>query len=61
MNVQVQHLAAGLALLTLVPVSVYAVGHSLWAVVALLNVVLVAACLYYMFGPEERETAHVAG
>jgi hypothetical protein len=61
MNVQVQHLAAGLALLTLVPVAVYAVGQSLWAVVALLNVVLVAACLYYMFGPEERGTTPAAG
>lgn len=61
MNVRVQYLAAGLTLLTLVPVALYAVGQSLWAVVALVNVVLVAACLFYMFGPAERQTAHAAG
>lgn len=61
MNVRVQRLAAGAALLTLVPVAVYAIDQTLWAVVALLNVMLVAACLYYMFGPEDNQTAHAAG
>lgn len=61
MNVRTQHLAAGTALLALLPVALYVVGHSTFTALALLNVVLVAGCLYYMFGPSESERAHATG
>jgi len=61
MNVRPRHLAAGTLLLALVPVALYAVGASTVAAIALVNVVLVAGCLYYMFGPSENEHAHASG
>jgi len=61
MSVQLRRLAAGLLLLALVPVALYAAGQSTLAVISLVNVVLVAGCLYYMFGPSESERTHVAG
>jgi hypothetical protein len=61
MHASARQLGAGTALLALVPVALYAVGQSLWAVVSLANVVLIAATLYYVFGPAESERAHASG
>ncbi|WP_336035978.1 hypothetical protein [Halobacterium yunchengense] len=60
MNVQPRHLAAGTALLALVPVALYVADKSTTAAVALVNVVLVAGCLYYLFGPSDGEDGHAA-
>jgi hypothetical protein len=53
MNVRPQLLAALTALLALVPVAFYANGQATIAAVALVNVLIVAACLYYMFSPAD--------
>lgn len=57
MTFRLQYLAA-ILLLAFVPVGLYAVGRTTVALIALVNVLLVTACLYYMFGPAEREDAH---
>jgi hypothetical protein len=53
MNVRPQLLAALTALLALIPVAFYANGQATIAAVALVNVLIVAGSLYYMFSPAE--------
>ncbi|MFB6072126.1 MAG: hypothetical protein ABEJ88_04070 [Halobacterium sp.] len=60
MNVRPQLVAGLVPLLALVPVALYAVGQSVLAVTALVNVVLVAGCLWYMFSPTDQPHHGVA-
>lgn len=59
MNVGLRPLV-GLLLLALVPVALFATGRASVAAVALVNVCIVAASLYYMFGPSEGDQGHAA-
>ncbi|MFB6092552.1 MAG: hypothetical protein ABEK02_06035 [Haloquadratum sp.] len=55
-------LVTALLLFALVPVAAFAVGKTMLASIALVNVVLVFVSLYVMFSPssEDHEAAHAA-
>ena len=55
MNVRPQVVATLMPLLALVPVALYAAGQETIAAIALGNVLIVAASLYYMFSAAEGD------
>ena len=56
---QLQHLS-GVLLLAAVPMALYTLQTASIVWLSLLNVVIVVASLYYMFGPAEGGHAHAA-
>jgi len=51
---------AGVLLLAMVPMALYATGQTMVAAVSLVNVVIIVASLYVMFGPAEGDHRHTA-
>jgi hypothetical protein len=49
---------AGLLLLAMVPMTLYALGQATVAVLSLVNVLIVVGSLYLMFGPAEDPHGH---
>ena len=49
---------AGILLLAMVPMALYAAGVTMIAAVSLVNVVIVVASLWIMFGPAEDPHGH---
>jgi hypothetical protein len=49
---------AGLLLLAMVPMALYATGRSMIAALSLVNVLIVFGSLYLMFGPAEDPGGH---
>ena len=61
-GVSVQLMAALATALALIPVAVFLIGRGTPSVVlALVNVVLIAGCLYYLFSPAESHHEPAAG
>jgi hypothetical protein len=58
-RMQLQHLS-GVLLLAAVPMALYTLQTASIVWLSLLNVVIVVASLYYMFGPAEGGHAHAA-
>ncbi|WP_144060692.1 cytochrome-ba3 oxidase subunit [Salinarchaeum sp. Harcht-Bsk1] len=49
---------AGVLLLAMVPMALYATGQTMVAAVSLVNIVIIYASLYVMFGPAESPHGH---